>query len=150
MSLTFLVTKRRNIKAKPTRLLSNKVVTQSGFLMVEENSGSEYMFPEINSLGSNLITKIYGCKGAVSTYHKDLIAFKYVKREKVYFLFVMPYLKINSNYHFLYCPGLKSKIFRRHHNLFPRLFCHLISSLVAMSAQHPYTICALSNSRICG
>lgn len=69
--MTFLVSTRRHIKAKPTRLLSNKVVTQSGFLLVKENSGSGYMFPEIDSLGCNLIIKNYGCKGPVSKYYKD-------------------------------------------------------------------------------
>lgn len=61
----------RNINAKPTRLLSNKVVTQSGFLLVKENSDSGYMFPKINSLGSNFNIKNYGCKGPVSKYCKD-------------------------------------------------------------------------------
>lgn len=63
---------------------------------------------------------------------------------------MVPYLKINSHYYFLCCSGLKPKVFRRHDNYKPRLFCHPISSPVGMPAQHPYTIRALSNSRICG
>lgn len=62
----------------------------------------------------------------------------------------MPSFKINSCYCFLFCPGLKGKIFRSQYKWFPVLICCLISSLVAMPEQCPYPICALSNSIICG
>lgn len=61
----------------------------------------------------------------------------------------MPSLKINSRYYFLCCPGLKGKVFKSQYEWFPVSLCHLISSLVAMPAQCPYTVCALSYSIIC-